>query len=348
MYKKLIVLSVLTLCLLTISRAQLLSQANDSTLIAFASDTQAPMWIETILLKPHHNREATKTLFSEIGNRRPGSLFLLGDVVSLGYSNRQWKPMDAYLQNLRSKGIEVNAILGNHEVMGQAKKGQEKFQARFPNHVRTGYVQVKDSVAIVLLNSNFKKLSKEEDEQQNKWYKNILDKLDADPSIQFIITTCHHSPYTNSKIVGSSKDVQQRFVHPFLASKKSQLFLSGHCHGFEHYKIEGKDFMVIGGGGGLHQPLREDEGCLPDLSADYKPLFHYLTVKRLHDQLLVTSLQLNNDFSAFDEGVAVTIKKPGVFIANSSKSKVLGTATAKNNQAFSDQGALQKTAQEHN
>jgi hypothetical protein len=52
------------------------------------------------------------------------------------------------------------------------------------------------------------------------------------------------------------------------------LFLSGHCHGFEHYKIGGKDFMVIGGGGGLHQPLKQGEGCLPDLASDYKPLFH--------------------------------------------------------------------------
>ena len=322
MHQKLIVIACFTLCTLFAKSQTPPAAANDSTLIAFASDTQAPMWVETLLLKPHHNRAATKKLFTEIENRRPGSLFLLGDVVNLGYSNRQWKPMDAYLQNLRNKGIEVNAILGNHEVMGQAKKGQQKFQSRFPNHVRTGYVEIKDSVAIVLLNSNFKKLTKEEDEQQTAWYKSTLERLDADPAIQFIITTCHHSPYTNSKIVGSSKAVQQRFVPFFLASKKSQLFLSGHCHGFEHYKMGGKDFMVIGGGGGLHQPLKEGEGCLPDLSAAYKPMFHYLTVKRIAGHLQVTSLQLNNDFSAFEQGVAVSIQKPAdVSIATSNKAE---------------------------
>jgi hypothetical protein len=176
--------------------------------------------------------------------------------------------------------------------------------------VRTGYVQVKDSVAIILLNSNFKKLSIGEDEQQTAWYKTTLESLDKDSSIQFIITACHHSPYTNSKIVGSSKDVQQRFVPEFLASKKSRLFLSGHCHGFEHYKMQGKDFMVIGGGGGLHQPLNQGEGCLPDLAADYKPLFHYLTVKRLAGQLQITSFQLKNDFSAFEKGLLITINRP--------------------------------------
>jgi len=309
MHKKIIIL-----CMLSFSTSLLKSQTvaqldNDSTVIAFASDTQAPMWVETILLKAHNNRSATKKLFNEIGDRHPGSLFLLGDVVNLGYSNKQWKPMDVYLKNLRDKGIAVNAILGNHEVMGQAEAGQRKFQFRFPNHVRTGYVEIKDSVAIVLLNSNFKTLTRTEDEQQVSWYKNTLKELDADSSIQYIITTCHHSPYTNSKIVGCSKDVQQKFVAPFLKSKKSQLFLSGHCHGFEHYKIEGKDFMVIGGGGGLHQPLRQGEGCLPDLSKEYKPMFHYLTVKRLSDRLQVTSLQLKNDFSGFEEGLKLDIKR---------------------------------------
>jgi hypothetical protein len=283
------------------------AKPNDSDLIAFASDTQAPMWVETLWLKANNNRQATKKVFEDIMKKRPGSLYLLGDVVNLGYSNRQWKPIDRYLAGLRNEGVGVHAILGNHEVMGQSMEGQRKFQKRFPDHVRTGYVQIKDSVAIVLLNSNFKKLSKEEVAKQDAWYKATLQALDNDPAIHFIITACHHSPFTNSKIVGSSKDVQEKFVPAFLASKKGKLFLSGHCHGFEHYKIEGKDFMVIGGGGGLHQPLREGDGCLPDVAKDYKPLFHYLTVRRVDDHLEVKSIELKNDFTGFDEGLAFNI-----------------------------------------
>lgn len=296
----------------SLAKSQTVTQPvnNDSTLIAFASDTQAPMFVETLWLKANHNRAATKQIFTDISNRRPGSLFLLGDVVNLGYSNKQWKPIDRYLHNLRSEGIAVDAILGNHEVMGLGKKGQRKFQSRFPDHVRTGYVQIKDSVAVILLNSNFKTLTKAEDEAQQQWYKNTLARLDADSAIDYIITTCHHSPYTNSKIVGCSKDVQQKFVPAFLQSKKSKLFLSGHCHGFEHYKIQGKDFMVIGGGGGLHQPLKQGEGCLPDLAKNYKPLFHYLTVQRKDGRLEVTSFQLKNDFSGFEQGLKLEIEKP--------------------------------------
>jgi hypothetical protein len=166
-----------------------------------------------------------------------------------------------------------------------------------------------DSVAVVLLNSNFSKLSKTENAQQLSWYKDILKKLDADSTIQFIITACHHSPYTNSKIVGPSTAVQQKFVPPFLESKKSRLFLSGHCHGFEHYSVKGKDFLVIGGGGGLHQPLKQGNETLPDLALDYKPLFHYLTIRRIKEDLELTSFQLKNDFSGFEEGMKLNIKK---------------------------------------
>ena len=282
---------------------------NDTALLAFASDTQAPMLVETILLRSYKNRLATRLLFADILQHQPEVFYLLGDVVNLGYSDRQWKPIDAYLENLRKNGVAVHAILGNHEVMGRPLVGQQKFQQRFPTHVRTGYFRVHNSVAVVLLNSNFNALSRKEDIQQQKWYEETLKKLDDDTSVTFIVTCCHHSPYTNSRIVAPSAPVQQKFVPLFLQSRKSQLFLSGHCHAFEHYLVGGKDFMVIGGGGGLRQPLRQSLGSLVDLASEYKPMFHYLTVRHLGDYLQVRSFQVKNDFSGFEEGMKIDIKK---------------------------------------
>ncbi len=283
--------------------------SGDSTLMAFASDTQKPMWVETLFLKSNQNRKATGKIFNEFLQIKPKALFLLGDVVNLGYSNRQWKDMGSYLTSLRKEGIAVHAALGNHEVMGKAKKGEMKFQTYFPEHVRTGYVKVVDSVAVVLLNSNFGKLSESDNEAQVKWYKQTLKELDADPSVHYIISGCHHSPFTNSKIVGCSKGVEDKFVPPFLASAKSRLFLSGHSHNFEQYQVKGKDFLVIGGGGGLHQPLKTGVGILDDMATDYKPEFHYLTVKRCADGLQIRSYELRKDFSGFDEGRNMVILK---------------------------------------
>ncbi len=274
--------------------------------IDFISDTQQPMLVEKIVLKPTNNLKATSLLFKEIIKTKPQSLYMLGDIVSLGYRNGKWKKVDVFLDSCRKKNIAVYGLLGNHDVMFRTKKGESNFVKRFPENIITGYTSVTDSVAIILLNSNFKKLSVDDKLKQNAWYQSELNRLDSSEAIKAIIVTCHHAPYTNSKIVGQSLPVQQNFVRPFINSKKAKLFITGHAHDFEHFKENGKDFLVIGGGGGLHQPLNDAENKLPDLASDYKPFFHYLSVKREGGELQTTSHFLSNDFTSFGIGHSFT------------------------------------------
>ncbi|QEC58536.1 metallophosphoesterase [Flavisolibacter ginsenosidimutans] len=284
------------------------------------------MFVETLWLRSHNNRKATRLLFEDVWHRHPAAFFMLGDLVNLGYSNRQWKPIDRYVESLRSKGIPVHAILGNHEVMGRPRLGMHKFQQRFPDHQPTGYCKCFGNVAVVLVNSNFSTLSVNEEVTQTIWYQKTLEQLDEDNSVHFIVTGCHHSPYTNSRIVKPSKEVEEKFVPAFLQSRKSCLFLSGHCHAYEHYKVEGKDFLVIGGGGGLKQPLRQGIGTLADVALDYKPLFHYVMVEVLDDVLEVTSYHIKKDFSGFEEGAKTVIHK-NILVSN------VGTAGKKEGSA---------------
>jgi predicted phosphodiesterase len=277
--------------------------------IAFASDTQEPMRVEKLFLKANHNLEATKLIFRDVDHLRPSALFILGDVVSLGKSNKAWKNMDRYIRQTINDSIPVYATLGNHEVMFNAKKGTRNFRARFPMYDPAGYTEIVDSVAVVLLNSNFSAMSKQEIASQNTWYQNKLVALDSDPAIRFIIVGCHHSPYTNSRVVKPSLSVQQHFVPPFIKSKKCILFLSGHSHNFERFKVGGKDFLVIGGGGGLHQPLNDNNDRMHDLSESYKPAFHYLEVTRDCNTLQITSRKLRTDFSGFDDGLSLSISE---------------------------------------
>ena len=269
----------------------------------FVSDTQQPMWVEKIVLKANHNLRATEDIFANILKERPQNLYMLGDVVSLGFADRKWKKVDRFLDSCQKAGTTVCGLLGNHDVMGRRKKGEKNFQKRFPMNVRTGYVSVTDSVAVIMLNSNFNTLTPEENDTQQTWYKSTLASLDSSDEIKAVIVCCHHAPFTNSKIVGCSKKVQEHFVTDYIQSKKGKLFITGHAHAFEHFKIQGKDFVVIGGGGGLHQPLSNTPTNLPDLAVDYKPNFHYLAVKRIADNLSITSHELKKDFSGFMAGL---------------------------------------------
>src|SRR5262245_13001934 len=87
--------------------------------IAFISDTQTPIWIESIFLRNYSNARATGIIFNEIIRKQPQALFILGDVVSLGYNKRKWTAVDEYLSTVRDSGTPVYALLGNHELMGR-------------------------------------------------------------------------------------------------------------------------------------------------------------------------------------------------------------------------------------
>ncbi len=273
-----------------------------SAVLAFASDTQEPMRVEEMVLRSHQNRKATRALFKEIIAQRPAELFLLGDVVNLGHREERWTYIDTALHEARKAGVVVNAILGNHELMGRANMGAIRFQSRFPQHVPTGYTVIRDSIAVVLLNSNFKKMRRAQIKEQNDWYRTTLAALDTAPEIKAVIVCCHHSPYSYSKLVGSNGQVQRLFVAPFLKQRKTRLFLSGHAHLFQHFHKDGKDFFVIGGGGGLNHPLRKRTGPEIALAPEYAPLFHYMTVQLCGDRLRLVSRRLLDDMTAFEDG----------------------------------------------
>lgn len=298
---------LLCLSILLMSFVQIITAQNKTPVIAFASDTQEPMWVEKLWLRPNNNLLATKMIFKDVDSLRPKAFFILGDVVSLGKSKKAWKHIDRYISQLVKDSIPVYATLGNHEVMFNAKKGIRNFKKRFPAYDPSGYTEVIDSVAVILLNSNFAKMPATDITQQNAWYEAKLNALDNDPAIKMIIVGCHHSPYTNSTIVNPSEAVRQNFVPPFIKSKKAVLFLSGHSHNFENFKMQGKTFLVIGGGGGLHQPLRPNNEQMHDLAANYKPEFHYLTISRVQEKLEVTSRRLKPNFSGFQDGFSFTI-----------------------------------------
>ncbi|MFT3934472.1 MAG: metallophosphoesterase [Chitinophagaceae bacterium] len=277
----------------------------------FISDTQDPLLIEKIIHKPYQNQRARNSIFSALLQQSPAHVYILGDVVALGYANRRWKAMDSFLDSCRAYHIPVEAILGNHELMIRKRKGIRHFQQRFPANVPTGYVSVQDSIAVVLLNSNFKKLSAADRQKQSEWYATAMAGLDKADSIKAIIVCCHHAPYTNSRVVKGSTAVQQYFVPAYIASSKARLFITGHSHNFEHFRVKGKDFLVIGGGGGIQQGLRTDNQYL-EIDNAYTPRYHYLSVNRSSNQLLVSSHYLRNDFSGFEDGLAFTIELPVV------------------------------------
>ena len=144
--------------------------------------------------------------------------------------------------------------------------------------------------------------------EQQRWYLLLLDSLQGDPGTACIVVCCHHSPYTNSTVVEASDEVANEFIPPFIASSKCLLFLSGHSHNLERFKEKGKDFLVIGGGGGSrHRLLRGADRYWTDVSPERKPLFHYVIIERHGKSLHLSVRQLQEGFHGVEDGYSFVV-----------------------------------------
>ena len=270
----------------------------------FISDCQEPLPVEKLIFPTHHNIEARDTLFREIENKNEGYVFMLGDLVGEGSKDSDWNGIDEFLNRLHTEGTKVYGIPGNHEYLMRATHGINNYQKRFPGLPLTGYCVRTDSMAIVMLNSNFIQFTAEARKYQQQWYRAEMDSLDKDVSVKLVIVCTHHSPYSNSKVVGSSEKVQEAFIPRFESSPKTKLFITGHSHNLECFdSSHGKRYLVIGGGGGIDQPLHTgDEEKHKDLiSQAEKPRFFYLVLQRRQDVLEVIIRGYSKELIAIPE-----------------------------------------------
>lgn len=276
--------------------------AREKNELIFLSDTQRPIWVETILLSPYRNEEATDSLFTDIISQKPAALFLLGDLVSVSSDIYLWYEIDDNLNQIRKAKIRTYAIPGNHEYMFLSSFGIYNFSIRFTKTKINGYMKIVDSIAVIMLNSNLSYLTMNERNEQQNFLESTLVELDTNDAVKSVIVACHHAPYTNSTIVKADEDVQKYFVRPFLKSKKAKIFMTGHSHNLELFNHKDKFFLVIGGGGGLKQPLfkLESRRWKDSIPEDQKPMYFYIKIKKEADELIVTAHGFKKDFKFFD------------------------------------------------
>jgi predicted MPP superfamily phosphohydrolase len=281
-----------------------------SSRFIFISDCQQLIFKEKFYLHSYKNEIARDSLFSDILRQNTSTLFMLGDLVSFGSINKKWKPIDLFIQNYRKTNGKIYAIPGNHEYMLSPAIGFNAFSKRFPDQTSLGYCVIIDSIGFLMLNSNFHNLLKDSIAKQQQWFVAEMKDLEQNSAIKSIIVCTHHSPYSNSKIVGSSIEVQHNFVSLFEKSTKAKLFLSGHSHNLELFNINHKSFLVLGGGGGLKQPLYEGNQQKYDdlIGQNLKPLYFYIILERKGNQLIVKIRGVKKDFGKFIEYEALRIQ----------------------------------------
>lgn len=203
-----------------------------------------------------NNTPFRKAILTRVAAVQPAFVLHVGDLVFQGASASHWEEFDDNAHDIYKQGIPMFPVLGNHEYYGNDNAALEHYFRRFPaTHNKQWYSFRFRSLAFVLLNSNFDAISEEDIREQDLWYTNTMQQYQQDTTVACIVVVCHHPPYSNSTVVGDNTDVQMHFVPLFTTATKARLFVSGHCHSYEHFVRDGKHFVVTGGGGGPRQEV---------------------------------------------------------------------------------------------
>ena len=202
------------------------------------------------------NDRERRLIIHEITKREPAFVVHLGDLATRGASKKHWQQFDELHKKFSEKKIPYFPVLGNHEFYGSDDRALQNYFARFPHlSERRWYSFTWKDIGFILVDSNFSRLAVEENEQQRKWYIEELERFEKDEKIDYVIVCCHEPPFTNSRVVRPNEKVKAFFADPFLKYNKTSFFFSGHSHSYERFQIEGKFFVVSGGGGGPRHKL---------------------------------------------------------------------------------------------
>ena len=208
-----------------------------------------------------HSLEGTKldninhlrpVIAGKIAETSPAFIINTGDLVMEGSDAGDWKEFDMLNKPITDKKIPYYPVLGNHEYKENDEKDEamKNYFQRFPQiNNRKWYTFTYTNVAFIMLDSNFKFLTKEETDKQDKWLAETINLYQTITDISFILTFFHHPPYTNSKIHEPDKDVQKRFVPVLAKASKVKFVFSGHCHNYERFNMGQINYVVTGGGG---------------------------------------------------------------------------------------------------
>jgi len=259
------------------------------------------------------NDRQRRLVIDEITRREPVFVVHLGDLTTRGGSEKHWREFDELHKTLREKRVPYFPLLGNHEFYGDNQRVLEFYFSRFPHlEKRRWYSFEWKNIGLILLDANFSDLNAEQTQEQERWYLSELEKFDRDGRIDHILVFCHEPPYTNSRVIGPSERSKVYFAEPFLRFRKTSLFFSGHSHSYERFEVDGKFFIVSGGGGGPRHRLTIDpkERRYQDLYPGPEVRFVHFCEVEIGEKILsfrVVRLEGDETFSVVDP---LTIPKP--------------------------------------
>ncbi len=268
--------------------------------LAIVGDTQRVLPIERLAFHRETNDVGRRRIAQALLAESRDLLLHLGDLVGAASDYTRFE-RDYPPSELEGKPLRV--CRGNHDCGGFWFGSPQEFNRRFAAAVGRLQTVELGFLRVLLLDTNVSAMSSVEWQIQLEQYRSALTEAEASSHVQHVLVAGHHPAFTNGRWHSPSKSVREAFVEPFLACSKARAFFAGHVHGYERFSINGRSFVVSGGGGGprfshLHGDKVRQAAEL-DL-ADLHPL-HYLELEATPDAVACTVRGLDESSQSFTE-----------------------------------------------
>jgi 3',5'-cyclic AMP phosphodiesterase CpdA len=227
--------------------------------------------------------DATAAAMTELDARQPlDVLALLGDnVYPTGNPAKLDDTVFTPFAPLLDRGVELDAVLGNHDVM----QGHAAGQMAALGMPGRWWARHEGDVLIVGLDS-----TRPDDADQRAWLERTL----AAATEPWRIVMLHHPPYS-AGYQGSNEHVRRAFV-PLFERYGVQLVLSGHDHDYQRsVPINGVTYVVTGGAAGTR---RTGDADFTAVSFSWH---HFVELAVFPDRLVLRAI--NQDMRVADEAV---------------------------------------------
>lgn len=251
--------------------------------------------------------ETRPLIIDKIAAGEPAFVVNIGDFVTWGDKDEDWRDFEASYRVFRDKNIPYYPVRGNHENKGDLKEALARYFEHFPAlKGQLWYSLTAGRCGLIMLDSNFSNLSGEQLARQGEWLEETLSRYQKDDDIFWVMAFVHHPPFSNSRYYNKEKRVQEYFLPLLETCAKVKFVFSGHVHTYERFRKNGINYVVSGGGGSPLVSLpRAEKSRYPDAydTTGTKPRgTHFCLVTVAKDHIELKTLHLDPEKLSWSPG----------------------------------------------
>jgi hypothetical protein len=225
-------------------------------------------------------------IMRKVARQHPDLLFFLGDHTMEGIDPLGWRQF-YHILGLVAAHTPVLGVPGNHDTGLKRKGGLRKVHDSYLTYVN--YPGEKSRYFVQLYGLQIFAFDFESGfglESPN--YRLLRENINKIHEDHWLITLWHSSPHNSVKVGEDVLDLRRNFV-PVLNEKGCRLWLGGHEHSYQRFKVEDTYFLTSAATSSFHRHRANDE-FLENLIMQ----FHFLKLSLDPSKILIEAISLTN------------------------------------------------------